>query len=98
MKALNNFTKGSINVERHKLESKERMTTLLIGSNEKLAIKQMEFELENQKHELKFRAQTQAIQMATTKLLENILPKFYIFISDSNICKCAILYKEVIYY
>jgi hypothetical protein len=39
--------KGFINVERHKLESRVRMTTLLIESNEKLAIKQMEFKLES---------------------------------------------------
>jgi hypothetical protein len=32
------------------------MTTLLVGSNEKLVIKQMEFELENQKLDLEFHA------------------------------------------
>jgi hypothetical protein len=72
------------------------MTTLLIGSNDKLVIKQMEFELENQKLELKFRAQTQAIQL-TTKMFENILPKFDMLLHDSNICKCVILYKEAIH-
>jgi hypothetical protein len=53
---MNNLKKGSINVERHKLEFKEKMTTLLVGSNEKLVIKQMEFELENQKLDLEFHA------------------------------------------
>jgi len=52
VKAMNKFAKGSINVEKHKLESRERMTTLLIESNEKLAIKQMEFEFDNRKLEL----------------------------------------------
>jgi hypothetical protein len=83
---------------RDTIESKERITTLLIGSNDKLAIKQMEFELENQKLELQFHAQTQAIQLATTKMFENILQKFYMLLSDSNICKCVILYKEATHY
>jgi hypothetical protein len=48
METMNKFAKDFINVERHKLESRERMTTLLIESNEKLVIKQMEFELESQ--------------------------------------------------
>jgi hypothetical protein len=52
-KAMNKFAKGSINVEKHKLESKGKMITLLIESNEKLAIKQVEFEFENRKLELK---------------------------------------------
>jgi hypothetical protein len=52
METMNKFVEGFINVERHKLESRERMTTLLIKSNEKSAIKQMEFELESQKLEL----------------------------------------------
>ncbi len=57
VKATNKFAKGFINVERHKLESRERMTTLLIEeSNEKLAIKQMEFKLESWKLELESRA------------------------------------------
>jgi hypothetical protein len=47
VKATNKFAKGFLDVERHKLESRERMTTLLIESNEKLAIKQMEFKLES---------------------------------------------------
>jgi hypothetical protein len=51
-KAMNKFVKGSINVEKHKLEYKGKMITLFIESNEKLAIKQMEFEFENRKLEL----------------------------------------------
>ncbi len=47
VKATNKVVEGFINVERHKLESREIMTTLLIESNEKLAIKQMEFKLES---------------------------------------------------
>ncbi len=39
METMNKFAKDFINVERHKLESRERMTTLLIESNEKLVIK-----------------------------------------------------------
>jgi len=49
METMNKFVEGFINVERHKLEFGERMTTLLMESNEKLAIKQMEFELEESK-------------------------------------------------
>ncbi len=52
MKIMNKFAEGFINVEKHKLESREIMTTLLIESNEKWAIKQMEFELESRKLEL----------------------------------------------
>jgi hypothetical protein len=44
---MNKFAKGFINVERHKLESRERMTTLFVESNEKLAINQMEFKLQS---------------------------------------------------
>ncbi len=46
-KATKKFAKGFINVERYKLESRERMTTLFIKSNEKLAINQMEIKLES---------------------------------------------------
>ncbi len=49
-KAMNKFVEGSINVERQTI--KERMITLLIESNEKLTIKQMEFELKSRKLEL----------------------------------------------
>jgi hypothetical protein len=51
-KAMNKYAKGYINDEKHKLESRGKMITLLIESNEKLVIKQMEFEFENQKLEL----------------------------------------------
>jgi hypothetical protein len=44
VEAMNKFVEGSINVEKHKLESREIMTILFTESNEKLAIKQMEFE------------------------------------------------------
>ncbi len=54
---MNKFVEGSINVDKHKLESRERMITLFIKFNEKLAIKQMEFEFESQKLELKSHAQ-----------------------------------------
>ncbi len=57
VKATNKFVEGFTNVERHKLESKEIMTTLLIESNEKLAIKQMEFKLESWRLELESCAQ-----------------------------------------
>jgi hypothetical protein len=50
---MNKFAKGSINVEKCKLESRGKMITLFIESNEKLAIKQVEFEFENRKLELK---------------------------------------------
>ncbi len=52
VKAMNKFAKGSINVEKHKLESREKMITLLIESNKNLVIKQMEFEFENWKFKL----------------------------------------------
>ncbi len=52
VKAMNKFAKGSINVEKHKLESRGKMITLLIESNQKLVIRQMEFEFENQMLEL----------------------------------------------
>ncbi len=52
VEAMNKFVEGSINVDKHKLESRERMITLFIKFNEKLAIKQMEFEFESQKLEL----------------------------------------------
>jgi hypothetical protein len=45
VKAMNKFVEGFINVEKHKLELGENMIVLLIKSNEKLAIKQMKFEL-----------------------------------------------------
>lgn len=45
VKVMNKFAKGFINVEKHKLELGENMIALLIKSNEKLAIKQMKFEL-----------------------------------------------------
>jgi hypothetical protein len=57
VEAMNKFVEGSINVEKHKLESRERMTILFIESNEILAIKQMEFELESRKLELESHAQ-----------------------------------------
>ncbi len=56
------------------------MTTLLIESNEKLAIKQMEFKLV-----LKSRAQAQTTQLAIPKTL-----------NDSNIYHYVILCKEAI--
>jgi len=70
--AMNKFAKGFDNVERHKLEFGERMTTFLIESNEKLAIKQMEFELESRKPKLEC-AQAQATQLAIAKMLGHIL-------------------------
>jgi enoyl reductase-like protein len=76
VEAMNKFAKGYINVERHKLKYGERMTTLLIESNEKLAIKQMEFELESQKLEFESRAQTQATQLTIAKMLGDILHAF----------------------
>jgi hypothetical protein len=52
------------------------MIDLLIESNEKLAIKQMEFELESQKLEFESRAQTQATQLTIAKMLGDILHAF----------------------
>ncbi len=57
VESMNKFVEGSINVERHKLESRERITILFIEPNEKLAIKQMEFEFESRKLELESYAQ-----------------------------------------
>jgi hypothetical protein len=51
-KAMSKFTKAYISDEKHKLESRGKMITLIIESNEKLVIKQMEFEFENRKLEL----------------------------------------------
>jgi hypothetical protein len=52
------------------------MINLLTKSNEKLAIKQIEFGLESQKLELEFRAQAKATQLAIAKMLGNILHAF----------------------
>ncbi len=49
---MSKFTKAYISDEKHKLESRGKMITLIIESNEKLVIKQMEFEFENRKLEL----------------------------------------------
>jgi hypothetical protein len=43
--AMNKFVKGFLNIGRHKLKSKERIMALLIESNGKLTIKQMELSL-----------------------------------------------------
>jgi hypothetical protein len=45
---------------------------------------------ENWKLELKSLVQVQAIQLIIAKMLRNIW-------NDSNICKCAILYKDIIH-
>ncbi len=49
---------------------------LLIESNGKLAIKQMEFKLESQKLELESHAQTQTIQLAIIKMFKDTLHVF----------------------
>ncbi len=49
---------------------------LLIESNGKLAIKQMEFKLESQKLELESHAQAQTIQLAITKMFKDTLHVF----------------------
>ncbi len=49
------------------------MTTLLIESSEKLANKQMEFELESQKFELGSHALAQITQLAIAKMFRDIL-------------------------
>ncbi len=72
VKAMNKFAKGSINANRHKLEFGERMTTLLIKSDEKLVIKQMKFELESWKLELEH-AQAKTTQLAIAKMIGDIL-------------------------
>jgi len=72
VEAMKKYVKGSINVEKHKLEFGERMITLLIESNEKLVIKQMEFEFESQKLEFGH-AQAQATQLAIAKMIGDIL-------------------------
>ncbi len=70
------------------------MITLLIESNEKFAIKQMEFEFENWKLELGPCAQVQTIQLVK---LPKCLEIFYMFLNYSNICKCVIFCKEKIH-
>ncbi len=52
------------------------MTVLLIESNEKLTIKQIEFGLESWKLELKSRAQAETTQLAIAKMLGDILHAF----------------------
>ncbi len=52
VKAMNKFTEGFINVEKHKLKLGENMIALFIKSNEKLAIEQVKFELVSWKLEL----------------------------------------------
>jgi hypothetical protein len=52
------------------------MTTLFTESNEKLAIKQIEFGLESGKLELEFHAQAKATQLAIVKMLGDILHAF----------------------
>ncbi len=42
LKAMNKFANLFINVEKHKEKSRKKMTILLIKSNEKLIIEQME--------------------------------------------------------
>lgn len=69
------------------------MTTLLIESNEKLIIEQMEFELPSSKLELELCAQVQTTQLIIAKMLLI----FYMLLSDSNICKHVILYKKTIH-
>jgi hypothetical protein len=73
---MNKFVKGFLNIGRHKLKYKERMMALLIESNGKLAIKQMEFKLESQKLELESHAQAQTIQLAITKMFKDTLHVF----------------------
>jgi len=75
-KVINKFPKGFINVEIQKLEYEERMMTLFIKLNEKLAIKYMEFELQSQKLELESCAQAQTIQLAIAKILSDILDAY----------------------
>jgi hypothetical protein len=70
------------------------MITLLIESNQKLAIRQMEFEFENRKLELESCAYVQTIQLVK---LPKCLEIFYMLLNDSNIYKCVILCKEEIH-
>jgi hypothetical protein len=49
------------------------MALLLMKSNEKLVIEQMEFEFESLKLELQFHAQAQTIQLITIKMFDDIL-------------------------
>jgi len=53
----------------------------------------MKFEFESLKLESQFHPQAQTIQLITTKCLMI----FYMFLNDSNIYICAILYKETIH-
>jgi hypothetical protein len=69
------------------------MTTLLIESNEKLIIEQMEFEIPSSKLELELCAQVQTTQL----IVAIMLVIFYMLLSDSNICKHVILYKKAIH-
>jgi hypothetical protein len=69
------------------------MTTLLIESNEKLIIEQMEFELPSSKLELELCAQVQTTQLIVAIMLVIL----YMLLSDSNICKHVILYKKAIH-
>ncbi len=73
VEVMNKFPEGFINVEIHKLDYEERMTTLFIKSNKKLAINWMECELQNWKLELESCPQAQTIQMAIAKMLSDIL-------------------------
>ncbi len=69
------------------------MMTLLIESNQKLIIKQMEFELPSSKLELELCAQVQTTQLIVAQLLVI----FNMLLSDSNICTHVILYKKTIH-
>lgn len=73
VKAMNKFAIFFINVEKHKAKSREKMTILLIISNEKLVIKQMKFEFESLKLESQFHPQAQTIQLITTKMFDDNL-------------------------
>lgn len=66
--------------------------TLLIESNQKLIIKQMEFEIPSSKLELELCAQVQTTQLIVAQLLVI----FNMLLSDSNICTHVILYKKTI--
>ena len=64
--AINSFVEGTANVEQHKMQSAERMTQLLIDSNEHKTLRLAEIETE-------FRRETRGTQMAIANLFATMI-------------------------
>ena len=64
--AINSFAEGTANMEQHKIQSAERMTQLLIDSNERMTLRLAEIETES-------RHEARATQMAIATLFSMIM-------------------------